>query len=117
MESIQQRYGIPPSVAEFLTNGFLEVVSEEPDRKTVEFHIPALRRTDERGRIRTYSLVWIHPDFNAQFCHYYESVPGDAANFYVDEDETDVGGTGLDLASVDELVAWLEGMKETADAG
>jgi hypothetical protein len=116
MESIQQRFGIPPSVAAFIENGFLEVVSEESDRKTVAFHIPALRRTDEEGRIRTYSLVWIHPDFNAQFCHYYESVPGDVANFYLEEEETDVGGEGLDLASVDELTAWLEKMKGISSA-
>ena len=111
MHSLQDRYSIPPGVAEFIENGFLEVVSEDPDRKTVEFHIPALRRVDEAGEIRTFCLVWIHPDFNAQFCHYYEMVPGDAANFYVTEGDTNVEAEDLDLNSVDQLTAWLERMK------
>lgn len=113
MADIASEYGIPENVMRFVRDGFLEVLSENPDEKTVEFHIPAARRTDTEGRITTCSVVWIHPAFNAQFCHYYEQTPGDLPNFYVREDTTDVGDEDLEIHSVDELEAWLENVHES----
>jgi hypothetical protein len=95
----------------FIDDGFLQVLHENPAEKTVEFHIPSKRYSDVEGRITTYSLTWIHPDFNEQFCHFYYEQPGDSPNFYVTEDTTDVGDEQVDLETVDDLVAWLETLR------
>ena len=55
----------------------------------------------------TFTLIWIHPDFNDQFCHYYTEKPGDLVNFYLFEDTTDVGDDWLDVDTLDDLLAWL----------
>ena len=55
-----------------------------------------MRSTDRLGCITTYSVIWIHPDFNAEYCHYYDQVPGDLPNFYAEEDTTDVGSDSID---------------------
>ena len=60
-------------VMAFVRDGFLAVVSEDEAKKTVEFHVPSKRRTDDEGRITSWSVVWIDPDFNVQFCHYYDN--------------------------------------------
>jgi hypothetical protein len=86
-------------------------VAVKPPEKTVEFHIPALRRTDEQGRITTFDLTWIHPDFNAQFCHYYDQSPGDLPNFYLKKDTTDIGDDDINLEDLDDLLCWLEETK------
>ena len=62
--------------------------------------------TDDQDRDTTFSLVWIHPDFNDQFCHYYDSKPGDLANFYVVKETTDLGDDWLDVATLDDLLVW-----------
>jgi hypothetical protein len=55
-----------------------------------------------------YSLTWIHPAFNAQFCHYYDETPGDLANFFVTRETERMADEQLDdLESLDDLVAWL----------
>jgi hypothetical protein len=109
MTDIAAKYKIPAQVMEFVTDGFLEVVLEDEAKKTVEFHIPSKRRKDDEERITSYSVVWIHPDFNAEFCHYYDEKPGDLPNFYALEDTTDVGDEPIDgLDTVDDLVGWLE---------
>lgn len=103
------KYKIPAEVMAFVNDGFLEIVSENEAEKTVEFHIPSQRRTDTEGRITSWSIVWIHPDFNAQFCRYYDKEPGDLPNFHVVEDTTDIGDELVDgLNTVAELVEWLE---------
>lgn len=90
----------------FVESGLLEVLSEDEAERTIEFHIPSKRVTDIDGRITTYSLTWIHPDYADEFGPYKPM----AANFIVCEDTTDVGDEELDLESLDELVAWLEGV-------
>jgi len=45
--------------------------------KTVEFHLPSKRHTNIQEAITTYGLTWIHPDFNARFCHDCHETPGD----------------------------------------
>lgn len=109
MTDIAAKYNIPDEVMAFVLDGFLEVVSENEAEKTVEFHVPSKRQTDDEGRITSWSVVWIHPDFNAEFCHYYDEKPGDLPNFYVLKDTTDVGDEQVDgLDTVEDLVAWLE---------
>lgn len=111
---IFQDFKLPHELRPFWESGMLELVTEDHEKKTAEFHMPRLRRTDGEGRITTYSLTWIHPDFNAQFCHYYSEMPGDSPNFYVTEDTTDVGDELLEITSIDELVEWLETQTEHA---
>ena len=110
MTDLAQKYDIPADIMAFVKSGFLEVVSEDEATKTVEFHIPSKRATDDEGRLASYSVIWIHPDFNAEFCHYYDQRPGDLPNFFAEEDTTDVGSDLVDgLESVDDLVGWLAG--------
>jgi hypothetical protein len=108
MNDVGKRFGIPPEVMEFVDSGFLELLGEDDAKKTVEFHMPSLRWEDENRRITAFSLTWIHPDFNATFCHYYHETPGDEPNFYVTKDTSESGDEILDLNDVDELVAWLD---------
>lgn len=108
MTSLAERYAIPEELMHFVDSGFLRFLGEHPSEKTVEFHVPAIRRADAEGRGTSYSLTWIHPNFNADFCHYFTQTPGDLPNFYVNEDTTDVGDDLLEIDSVDELVGWLE---------
>ena len=108
MKDIVQQYGIPQELMAFIDSGFLQVVAERDEEKTIEFHAPSLRRRDRQRRITTFSLVWIHPNFNGQFCHYYDEKPGDQPNFYVSQDTSDLGDEQLDLNSLDELVDWLD---------
>ena len=110
--NIFDNYKLPPELRPFVDGGLLELVAEDEAKKTVEFHMPRLRRSDGEGRVTTYSLTWIHPDYNAQFCHYYTETPGDSPNFYVTEDTTDVGDELLDIGSIDELVEWLKAQTE-----
>ncbi|HEX3658540.1 MAG TPA: hypothetical protein VHV55_22300 [Pirellulales bacterium] len=107
MSDLERDYGVPAELMEFIDDGFLEVLVEEPAEKTVELHAPSLRRTDPQGRITAYSITWIHPDYNSQFCHYYENVPGDFPNFYVTEETSDVGNHILDVNTLDDLIVWL----------
>jgi len=112
MTDLALNYQVPPEVMEFVNDGFLVFLAEDETEKTVEFHIPSRRTTDKEGRITSYSVTWIHPDFNAEFCHYFDKKPGDLPNFYVEEDTSDVGSDPIDgLESVDDLVSWLEGMR------
>ena len=98
-------------MAAFREDGTLHVLSEDEPKRTVQFHIPAKRHTDLEGRITTYTLTWIHPDFNEQFCHYYAERPGDSPNFYVTEDTTELGQNDIDLETVDDLLAWLGALR------
>jgi hypothetical protein len=108
---IAHKYQIPAEVMSFVQDGLLVVAEENPDRATVEFRIPSLGNADSSDKYTLYNLVWIHPDFNAEFCHYFDKTPGDLPNFYVRIDtehsrEEQVEG----LATVDDLVDWLNEM-------
>ena len=112
MTEIAAKYKIPAEVMAFVRNSFLEVVSENEAEKTVEFHVPSKRHEDDEGR----SVVWIHPDFTAEFCHYYDEKPGDLPNFYVEKDTTDFGGELVeDVDTVEDLVRWLRDSGVRAD--
>lgn len=113
MTDIADKYKIPAEVMEFVRDGFLEVVAEDEAENTVEFHIPSKRWTDPAGNITSYSVTWIHPDFNTEFCHYYDEKPGDLPNFYAMKDTTDIGDELVDgLDTVDDLVGWLEELRD-----
>ncbi len=118
MSGLAQKYKIPTEVMAFVNEGILKLAGEDEANKTVEFHIPAMRWRDRAGHITSYSVIWIHPDFNAEFCRYYAENPGDLPNFYAEKDTTDVGSDRVDgLESVDDFVAWLEGILEDANQG
>jgi hypothetical protein len=84
MSHVGQRYAVPAEIDRFVDQGFLEVLSERPDEMTVEFHIPSRRIVDYQRRVTAYNIVWIHPDHNAEFCHYYGETPGHLPSFYVE---------------------------------
>jgi len=103
------RYGVPGELIDYVNDGLLELLSADKDCRTVVFHMPSRRWKDRCGRIATYTLTWIHPQFNARFCHYYEQVPGHLPNFWVAEDTTDAGEEIVpDIETMDELECWLE---------
>jgi hypothetical protein len=114
MVDLAKDYGVPPEVMAFVDGGFLKVLAEAPDEKTVEFHIPSKRTTDTRGTISVCNLTWIHPDFNARFCHFYHETPGDLPNFYATQRSSDYADEHIDLETLDDLVCWLEAF-QTAD--
>lgn len=108
MQDLAEKYGLPGELVAFIDRGFLELLREDFEKKTVEFHIPSKRAVDRHGRITAISLTWIHPAFNAEFCHFYDQSPGDLPNFYVTEDTTDVGSEIIDdLNSAVDLADWL----------
>jgi hypothetical protein len=113
MAELAEKYMIPPEVAAFVANGFLQVVSEDAERATVEFDIPSLGYAESDGRYALYCLVWINPERNAEFCHSYLETPGDLPNFYVRIDTDHSRDDQVDdLESVDDLVDWLEEKQE-----
>ena len=114
MTDLAVKYKIPAEVMAFVDEGFLVFLAEDDAKKTVEFHIPSKRQTDDEGRITSYSVVWTHPDFNAEFGHYYDEKSDDNPNFYAEIDTTDVGSDLVDVESVDDLVGWLEGLREAS---
>jgi hypothetical protein len=109
MSQIGQRYAVPAEIDRFVDQGFLEVLTELPNKMTVEFHIPSRVIVDSRRRITAYCIVWIHPDHNADFCDYYYERPGDLPNFYVEVRNSEGPAEIIDdLETVDDLEVWLE---------
>jgi hypothetical protein len=109
MSHIGQSYAVPAEIDQFVDQGFLEVLTERPDRMTVEFHIPSRVTVDHRRRITAYRIVWIHPAYNADFCDYCLETPGDLPNFYVEVGNSEGPAEVLDdLETVDDLSMWLE---------
>lgn len=104
---------MPDELRQFVDDGFLIVVLKKPEEKTVTFAIPSLSYRDENGIETDFTLDWIHPDFNAQFCHYYHEKPGDLANFYLKKESRDLGDDDIDIESLDDLIAWLDEKRET----
>jgi hypothetical protein len=108
MSQLAAKYAIPPELDTFIDRGFLVLLHEDPVHKTVEFHVPSRLTVDHEGRATTYSLTWIHPEFNAEFCSTWIETPGDAPNFEVEIDIESVGSDSVaDLDTVDHLVCWL----------
>jgi len=101
--NLQSDYAIPPELAAFIDDGFLvptfetagdcpdfsmpgvkngtvplsETVSKHRANKTLTLAIPSLDYEDEDGTEFSLTLTWIHPDFNEEFCHFYDDTPED----------------------------------------
>lgn len=107
MTNLVVDYKIPAELQLFIDSGFLELSSERESEKTAFFVIPSMGWTEENGNEVIFTLTWIHPDFNAQFCHYYETVPGDLPNFYLYKQTSDYGDEQIDIEDLDDLTCWL----------
>lgn len=108
MTDLASDFGVPAEVKAFVDSGFLVPLSENTAEKTVEFHVPAMRYEDESEAITTFSLTWIHPDHNADYCHYYDETPGDLPNFYMFRETSNSPDDQIELETVDDLIDWLE---------
>jgi hypothetical protein len=112
MSNIGERYAIPSGIDRLVDRGFLELSMEQPDEMTVYFHIPSMQSTDRRGRITAYCLTWIHPDHNAEFCHYFDETPGDSPNFFLEVSNSEGLSEVIDeLETADDLEAWLDALR------
>lgn len=106
-------YAIPPDLDALIDAGFLKLVRERAAEKTVEFHIPSRRGRDDGGMMSAYSVVWIHPDHNVEFCHFFEETPGDLPNFYAQKEFSNAAVQSIDdLKTADDLVDWLARLKQ-----
>jgi len=113
MTDLATTYDIPDEIMEFVRRGILEVAEEAADRATVEFRIPSLGNADASDRYTLYNLVWIRPDRNAEFCHYYDEKPGDLPNFFVRIDTDHSRDEQVEgLETVDDLADWLAETQE-----
>lgn len=111
---LAEMYGVPTEVMAFVDSGFLQLCSENEAEKTVTFFIPDLQYDNELGQSVDFTIIWIHPDFNAQFCHFYHETPGDLSNFYVFKETEDNGEDSIDVPTLDDLIAWLDEKNEIA---
>ncbi len=107
MQDLEITYGVPAELKRFVDAGFLVVVFERPEERIVTFGIPGLAFTDANDVETYFTLDWIHPDFNEQFCHYFREKPGDLANFYLTRACRERGDDLIDLGSLEDLIAWL----------
>jgi hypothetical protein len=115
MSHIAERYALPPGIDRLVDRGFLELSMEQPDEMTVYFRIPSMQSTDHRGRITAYCLTWIHPDHNAEFCHYFDEMPDDLPNFFAEVCKSEGPSDMIDdLDTVDDLEAWLDELRNVA---
>ena len=76
MNTLALRFGLPAELETLIDSGVLEVTGEYDAEKTLHLVVPSLRQKDRKGRIKVVTITWIHPDYNAQFCHYYDKTPG-----------------------------------------
>ena len=76
MNTLALRFGLPAELETLLDTGVLAITGEDDAEKTLHLVVPSLRQKDRKGRIKVVTITWIHPDYNAQFCHYYDKTPG-----------------------------------------
>jgi hypothetical protein len=110
--ALTDEYKLPQELSAFIDDGFLVPLTPTPEEKTIAFDIPSMGYKDERDNDYSFTLIWIHPDFNKDFCHLYHEVPGDLPNFYVLKESRNTPEEHIDLDSLDDLLAWLEDRKE-----
>ena len=111
-----EKYQIPSELVPFIDDGFLVVVIHDWAEKYVEFCLPSKTIIDTNRRVTSYSVYWIHPDFNEECCHYFEREPGDLPHFYAIKDTTDLGSDPIDgIETVDDLADWLQSMRFAAE--
>lgn len=107
MQELETKYGVPAELKRFVDAGFLVVAFERPEERIVTFGIPGLASTDANDVETYFTLDWIHPDFNGQFCHYFREKPGDLANFSLKRACRERGDDLIDVESLEDLIAWL----------
>jgi hypothetical protein len=113
-ETVLTDYDVPDDLISLVDEGFLKISTVDEDERTIYFTIPSKQVDFTRDHIMIYPLVWIHPDFNDQFCHFYIAEPGDLPNFFVERQYSDAAPEAVDgLDSVDELISWLDELKES----
>ena len=114
MNDLAAKYKIPPELVRFIDDGFLVPLADRWEEKCVEFHLPSKAVEDTHGRITSYSVFWIHPDFNATSPLLPQNSRATCRTFT--RRRYDRFGDEIipDLDTVDDLAAWLESMK-TAD--
>ncbi len=112
MADLKADFGVPDELIAYVNKGVLAVVSENEPEKTVIFDVPMLQSMDHLKRSTQYSLIWIHPEYNAEFCHFYDETPGDLPNFMVEKEIDDVGNEAIDIESFDDLTAWLDNLED-----
>ena len=109
MNDIAEKYNIPAEIMEFVEAGLLQMAEENDEKATIEFDIPSLGYAELDGRYKFYRLIWINPEQNAEFCHFYTETPGDLPHFYVGietDHSRDEQVEGLE--SLDNLIDWLK---------
>lgn len=112
MSTLEEEYAIPAELSEYIDSGFLLPLPPRPEEKTAKFDIPSLQYDDERGNEYFFTLTWIHPDHNKEFCHFYDETPGDLPNFFIEKETRNAASDMVeDLESLDDLIAWLEGKR------
>lgn len=109
---VQAEYGVPDELMAHVRSGVLQVLSLYPAERTVTFDHPKLRHTDRSGRLNSCVVVLIHPNFNAEFCHYYDKVPGDLPNFMVTEPTEGDRDEESDAEELDDLLGWLSDLAD-----
>jgi hypothetical protein len=107
MNTLALRFGLPADLEMLIDTGVLAITREDDATKTLRLVVPSLWQKDRKGRIKIVSITWIHPDYNAQFCHYYHLAPGDLPNFYVAEENSEGPDEPLDVNDLDELLDFL----------
>jgi hypothetical protein len=107
MNTLALRFGLPAELETLIDTGVLEVTGEYDAEKTLHLVVPSLRYEDRKGRIKVVTITWIHPDYNAQFCHYHHETPGDLPNFYVAEENSEGPDVPIDVNDLDELLDFL----------
>jgi hypothetical protein len=107
MNTLALRFGIPAELEMLIDTGVLEITGQDDAEKTLHLVVPSLRQQDRKGRIKVVTITWIHPDYNAQFCHYYHESPGDLPNFYVAEENSEGPDEPLDVNDLEELLDFL----------
>ena len=111
-----EKYQIPSELVPFIDDGFLVTVTHDWTEKYIEFCLPSKTVIDTKRRVTSYSVYWIHPDFNEECCHYFEREPGDLPHFYAVKDTTDLGSDPIDgIETVDDLADWLQSMRFAAE--
>ena len=109
MNDIAEKYKIHAKIMEFVEAGLLQVAMEDAEKATIEFDIHSLGYAELDGRYKFYRLVWINPERNAEFCHFYSETPGDLSHFYVGIDTDHSRDEQVEgLESLDDLIDWLK---------
>lgn len=102
--SWQEAYGLPDEIVEFIDRGVLSLLSEDLDKRSVEFLIPAAGTVETATRPDvSYTLKWFHPDNSPTDCDL------EGVFFDVRKEIEGCGSTSVDdLDVVDDLLDWLE---------